>query len=119
MGEGDDNCSLEDDFAEWKKNLWSTLISFRKNNPLVKESSHIKMEKRKSAEVHSEGRPISKTEPILANYRIFTSQNNERQIFNEESFDFKTKASLKAEKAEVSNISQMRQDEKDGSTLYL
>jgi hypothetical protein len=34
MGEGDDNCSLEDDFIEWRKNLWSSLAKFRTNNPL-------------------------------------------------------------------------------------
>jgi sulfite reductase alpha subunit-like flavoprotein len=24
-GEGDDNCSLEEDFEEWKKNIWVEL----------------------------------------------------------------------------------------------
>ena len=33
-GEGDDNCSLEDDFTEWKKNLWAPLKSFREKYPL-------------------------------------------------------------------------------------
>jgi NADPH-ferrihemoprotein reductase len=34
LGLGDDNCSLEDDFTEWRKDLWKTLKEFRKTNPL-------------------------------------------------------------------------------------
>jgi sulfite reductase alpha subunit-like flavoprotein len=37
LGEGDDNCSLEDDFFEWRKGLWTKLIAFRKANPFVED----------------------------------------------------------------------------------
>ena len=33
LGLGDDNCSLEDDFITWRKELWPTLKKFRVDNP--------------------------------------------------------------------------------------
>lgn len=34
LGLGDDNCSLEDNFSEWRKDLWKALKAFRDSNPL-------------------------------------------------------------------------------------
>ena len=74
LGEGDDNCSLEDDFVEWRKNLWPTLIDFRKKNHLkVADEIHVPSNIRKlsSEAVESEKSPISSGVPLHANYRIF------------------------------------------------
>lgn len=61
---------------------------------------------------------LSKQEPIFANYRLFFKRKEEEEyLWHEDDLDFKTKASLKAETAVVRNERQLRQDEKDGSTL--
>lgn len=48
-------------------------------------------------------------EPIYANYKIFVSSNADA-AGKEWDYDFKTKASLKAERASVHNIRQLRQN---------
>lgn len=40
LGLGDDNCSLEDDYLRWRKDLWPSLKEFRKNHPLSEEVLH-------------------------------------------------------------------------------
>jgi sulfite reductase alpha subunit-like flavoprotein len=45
LGLGDDNCSLEDDYSEWRKSLWPALKNFRRSNPL-EEKKEEKVEKK-------------------------------------------------------------------------
>jgi NADPH-ferrihemoprotein reductase len=121
LGLGDDNCSLEDDFTEWRKDLWKKLKEFRKNNPLREAGLEDKPMRKKSNEGQEESHAfLSKLEPALANYRLFLKKSHEEEYpWHQDDLDFKTKASLKAELAEVRSVRQLRQDEKDGSTLEL
>jgi hypothetical protein len=40
---GDNNASLEDDYVEWKQDLWDALANYRKNHPAEEriQSPHI------------------------------------------------------------------------------
>jgi hypothetical protein len=119
LGLGDDNCSLEDDFTEWRKDLWKTLKEFRAKNPLKDIASEDKAQRKLSSDQSGETHAfLSKIEPTLANYRLFFKKGKEEEYpWQEEDLDFKTKASLKAETGLVKGLRQLRQDEKDGSTL--
>ena len=81
LGEGDDNCSLEDDFVEWRKNLWPTLIEFRKKNHLkVEEELHIPTgNARKLSTDAADKSPLTADAPVLVNYRIFFSEKEEQK----------------------------------------
>lgn len=43
LGLGDNNASLEDDYVEWKQDLWDALANYRKNHPAEEriQSAHI------------------------------------------------------------------------------
>ena len=75
LGEGDDNCSLEDDFIEWRKKLWPTLIEFRKSHHLkVADEIHIPTNNRKISTDDADKSPLTSEAPLLVNYRIFFSE---------------------------------------------
>lgn len=42
IGLGDANSTMEDDYNEWKSNIWPVLIQFRENNPYTSESTSIR-----------------------------------------------------------------------------
>ena len=120
LGLGDDNCSLEDDFMEWRKDLWKVLSDFRKKNPLIEKHPEEHMIRKGSSCNVIELEYISKDPNQLANYRLFFRHgDNIDYEWAEEDLDFKTKISLKAEEAKINHIKQLRQNENDGSTLEL
>ena len=110
LGEGDDNCSLEDDFVEWRKNLWPTLIKFRNNHHLkIEDEIHVPSNTRKLSADTTGKIPLTTAAPVLANYRIFFKDNEEDdKKISEDFYDFKTKASLKAEVSEVVSVRELR-----------
>lgn len=119
LGLGDDNCSLEDDFTEWRRDLWSTLKQFRRDNPLME--AHESHASRKISESSDHNvRYLSKGEPYFANYKLFFKKGSEEDYeWKEEDLDFKTKASLKADAASLQKCRELRQNTLDGSTLEL
>ncbi|CAD8077780.1 unnamed protein product [Paramecium primaurelia] len=90
-GEGDANSTLEDDFIDWKKDLWNVLKELIHPTP---QGSTFKLVKSNKEEINFD-------------------QTLQGQ------FDFQTKQFLKAKYCQVVSITQLRQNQQDGSTLQI
>ncbi|CAD8213564.1 unnamed protein product [Paramecium pentaurelia] len=90
-GEGDANSTLEDDFIDWKKDLWNVLKELIHPTP---QSSTFKLVKSNKEEINFD-------------------QTLQGQ------FQYQTKQFLKAKYCQVVSITQLRQNQQDGSTLQI
>ncbi|CAD8177566.1 unnamed protein product [Paramecium pentaurelia] len=90
-GEGDANSTLEDDFIDWKKDLWNVLKGLIHPTP---QGSTFKLVKSNKEEINFDQTPQGQ-------------------------FDFQTKQFLKAKYCQVVSITQLRQNQQDGSTLQI
>ncbi|KAL4472596.1 hypothetical protein ABPG74_018545 [Tetrahymena malaccensis] len=109
-GEGDDNSSLEDDFNEWKENLWTELkkiitpIDLSKQNDQNAASHH---NKKKSGTAF-------KLVPTEAAEINFDNAKNDGK-----KYEFLTDGYIHGTVANVKSIKELRQNNNDGSTLHM
>ncbi len=71
---GDNNASLEDDYVEWKQDLWDALATYRKNHPIEEriETAHIQnSEIQENRENSVAKKYLSDSAPELANFRFY------------------------------------------------
>lgn len=111
-GEGDDDVVIEDDFNEWKKDLWKELTE--KIQPQSEEVVEVK------EAVVTRIPTTFQVEFVQESSLDLTSRNNMDQITKGSiEYEFMTKQWLAAENVPVNEIKELRQDNEYGSTLHV
>ncbi|CAD8086385.1 unnamed protein product [Paramecium sonneborni] len=127
-GEGDANSTLEDDFIDWKKDLWNelkiSLKDLKKQKPESKENSESESESEteKQKPEDDDNKKRNNINSISgSSFRLVVNDNNQEINFDQAQgqFDFQTKQFLKAKYCQVISINQLRQNVQDGSTLHI
>ncbi|CAK56687.1 unnamed protein product (macronuclear) [Paramecium tetraurelia] len=114
-GEGDANSTLEDDFIDWKKDLWNELKISLKD--LIDQAKNCQVQQ----EVQENPESTNDNTNTGSTFKLVVS-NSEEINFDQAlqgQYDFQTKQFLKAKYCQVVSISQLRQNQKDGSTLQI
>lgn len=115
LGLGDNNASLEDDYMEWKNDLWPSLK--RISEEVLVEEPPIPV-RLPSEEALPEAIPNN-----LATWRFVKTDKKEYQMgqefAGEYDLEFLTRGYLRSQPAIVRGISEVRQNNLDGSSLLI
>ncbi len=74
LGLGDNNASLEDDYVEWKQDLWDALATYRKEHPIeerIQSTQQQNNEIQENRENSVAKKYLSNSVPELANFRFY------------------------------------------------
>lgn len=114
LGLGDNNASLEDDYVEWRNDLW----------PQIKKISQEVLVYQPSPVIHSEERlPTEADAPNLASWRFVKTDkkafNLNEEFTGEYDLEFLTRGYLRSQPALIRSINEVRQNNSDGSSILI